>query len=769
MTTRTVTYKVSFDVSGVKAGSRSMQLTMKTMEQDADKAKATMEQLAKSMGDKYGVKTDVAVDVTKSMQAALRDASRQANATERNYQNLIREYTHMKTRVGLAADQQEVLNAQFRLGANASEQQKREVAELVREYQRLRSEATKTQGSMRGFRGQMQNIGFQAQDIAVQMQAGTDAMIIFGQQGSQLAAGFGATGALVGAGIAFAAMLGSVLAPSLFKSSEAVKDLNEKLKELARTYGLTEEQAAFMNETERKGIQEKAKTIRELEKEKGELKFLNQTYEEYREGILSSIEAQNDLRTSAGSVGVGLAPGIDFTTVKTQKQFAEAQRESELEQKRLNSAISILTKEIEDSQKAMKTFDAATKGALDEQEKFTQGNDQIVDALKEQVRVLGKTQSEVLLLNKQRDLEKLAAQNATAAEIELTEAAYDVLIARQQQVENEKEIAIAQREAAKAAREVAKAEKEKQQVLSKFSDSGRLQALERQYKRDLELATGNAEAIKNIEEFYANERIKITGNAWEQYLAQARTAIKTTDELIVNSLDRLTTGFGDALTQIALDSTSPADALKNMFESGLRSMLRFFGEWAAQKVIAWTLDKTLGKTAQAGAAAASGNIGASEVIRAGLSAFASTAAIPIVGPSLAPAAASAAVAATSPMAAAMAALQTAAIGVYDKGGRIPSGGAGIVSEIGDELVGGTMVYNGSPNSLNVTGREDTARAVGGGVDMRNMTINSYGNASAESIARAIVRRVKKGDKKLATSIYDAAMKGAQNKGKRFNV
>lgn len=53
--------------------------------------------------------------------------------------------------------------------------------------------------AMNGARGQIQNVAFQLQDMAVQLQGGTAASIVFAQQGSQIASAFGPVGAVIGA------------------------------------------------------------------------------------------------------------------------------------------------------------------------------------------------------------------------------------------------------------------------------------------------------------------------------------------------------------------------------------------------------------------------------------------------------------------------------------------------------------------------------------------------------------------------------------------
>lgn len=765
MTLRTVTYKINMDLTGVKNGNRSMQLTLKSMEQDAGKAKVSMEQLAKTIGDKYGVKTKVAVDTTRSVKAELRDAAREANRTERNFQALTREYQHMAQRAGQASDRQEVMNAMFRLGTGATLSQKKELVGLVREYQRLRTEATKTQGSMRALRGQASNVGFQLQDIAVQAQMGTNALVILGQQGSQLAAGFGATGALVGAFIAVGAAVANVLVPNLMKGKDELKELTEAMRENAKEYGLTKEQAEFLSNVENKTIDEKKKLIKKLTEERDELGKGVQTYEEYERQLKDAAVAASGL----GSRQSGINP-IAGQTILSQKEWNEEQKRSQERAVELTSHIQTLGTQIDESKEKIQAYSASIGQGTDEQKKWETSNNQIINGLTEQSRTLGLVGSQIAVLNKRRDLEILSSQNATDAEKEKVAAAYDAIIAHEIASEVAAIRLKAEKDVNDEVNKSAQAEKKRLAVMAKYSDSGRLELLQKQYVEELRMAAGNDEAILNIHAHYARERTKINGTVWEQYAIEAQDALMSTDEIMLQSLDRMVSGFGNAMTQMIFDAKSPKDALKDLFEAGTRSMVQFFSEWAAQKLLIWALDKTIGSTTQATAAGAmSANTGA-KVAEAGLNAFTATAAIPIVGPLLAPGAAAAAIATAATMAATATTLSAAAVGVYDKGGRIPAGGAGIVAEIGDELVGGTMVYNGSPNSLGVTGREQTARQVGsGGFNLGGVTINSNGNASPEAIGRAVVRAIERKSKRLDKAIFDSMDRGRTNRGQRFNA
>jgi uncharacterized 2Fe-2S/4Fe-4S cluster protein (DUF4445 family) len=76
-------------------------------------------------------------------------------------------------------------------------------------------------GNARRVAGQL---GFQVQDIAVQLQSGTNAMIVFGQQGSQIAGAFGPGGAILGAVIAVGAAVGTALVAAFSKGTQSAKD-----------------------------------------------------------------------------------------------------------------------------------------------------------------------------------------------------------------------------------------------------------------------------------------------------------------------------------------------------------------------------------------------------------------------------------------------------------------------------------------------------------------------------------------------------------------
>ena len=104
------------------------------------------------------------------------------------------------------------------------------------------------------FKNAAGQVGFQVQDMVVQLQGGTSAFVAIGQQGSQLAGAFGPGGAVLGAVIALAAAVGGVLYKSLGDAratteelSKAGKDVNAVLQQ--NTQGAYELSDAYVEAT----------------------------------------------------------------------------------------------------------------------------------------------------------------------------------------------------------------------------------------------------------------------------------------------------------------------------------------------------------------------------------------------------------------------------------------------------------------------------------------------------------------------------------------
>ncbi|UVX30697.1 tail length tape measure protein [Klebsiella phage VLCpiS11a] len=91
-------------------------------------------------------------------------------------------------------------------------------------------------GGMSAFRNGAQQVGFQVQDMVVQLQSGTSAFVAIGQQGSQLAGAFGPGGAVLGAVIALASAVGGVLYKAFTDTGASAKDLEKGASELSKSF-----------------------------------------------------------------------------------------------------------------------------------------------------------------------------------------------------------------------------------------------------------------------------------------------------------------------------------------------------------------------------------------------------------------------------------------------------------------------------------------------------------------------------------------------------
>jgi len=769
MSTRTITYTVNVNAEGAKKGARDMKVTMRSMSQDSAKAEVSMDKLGKSIGKNFGANVDVAEDKTKSLANSLRQGFRDSDKAQKNFNTLSREYKLLSSRVGRTADQQEQLNAIYRLGSTATLSQKKATLELVKAYQLQRAAGSNVQKSFRGMRGQMQNFGYQMQDVAVQMQMGTNAMTIFSQQGSQLAAGFGATGAIVGAGIAFAGMMGSLLLPALFQGDKEVKKLNESLQELAKTVNLTKEAAGILIKAQDENIKGAEKEITVLDEQ---IKFRKSHI------ALSKSTIQNYEKES--EVYKELVKGLQSHKDKLEILQYKLQEQNLIIGKATDKKI---------------MYNAAIGIGTDKIKEWADSNKDITTSLAAQVEQLGLSNSQLLELTKSQKLKTLADQKAGDVAIANATANYDALIVAARRTEMEQELSkeLAERstqeaELKRTQNEALAAEKKLLNLRAGLTDSGKLDQLRTQYEQEKSQLAGHQDALIALEQKYERDRLQISGTAWEKYLDGLKNASMDFEKLSEDMLQGSIEGLSDGIANAIVNADNLGEAFENTFKSVAEAGISALIKMGLQRTIFSTLDtglkaKETGVHVAAEATKAEATLaakalemqatkalyvlnvygrGMAETTLGSINAAASTAAIPIIGAALAPAAAAAF------MSFGTAATGTAVgfAGAFDKGGVIPQGMTGIVSEYGDELVNGVMVKGGQ-GGTRVTGREDTAKMVNNNGGNNTFNITSSGNVSPEAIARAVARSLKKPNKILDTMVYDSVNRGSKNRGKRF--
>lgn len=187
------------------------------------------------------------------------------------------------------------------------------------------------------------------------------------------------------------------------------------------------------------------------------------------------------------------------------------------------------------------------------------------------------------------------------------------------------------------------------------------------------------EAVLALQQEHDEAMIEANGSYWERYLLAAEESLQSFDELSGVMLENFTGRFGDAFESMVFEAESLGDAVQGLAEGMARSIVNALGQMAAQWLAYQAVQLLVGKTTQASAASTMTFNALASQQMAAINAFASTAAIPIVGPFMAPGAAAAAIAATSPMVGAVASLSLAGM-AHDGIDAIPETGTWLLEK-----------------------------------------------------------------------------------------
>jgi len=152
------------------------------------------------------------------------------------------------------ATQKNVIHTELTAANNTSAPVDRAAAS-IQKFDKAAQKANK--GGLRLMRGGLGQLGHQVQDVAVQLQMGQNAMLVFGQQGSQIASLMGPNGAIIGAVLAVGAALATSFVPSVMGARDATKLLADAAEKAEKVFN-----PKFANST-----LELADAFRELAKE----------------------------------------------------------------------------------------------------------------------------------------------------------------------------------------------------------------------------------------------------------------------------------------------------------------------------------------------------------------------------------------------------------------------------------------------------------------------------------------------------------------------
>ncbi|MGM4385225.1 tail protein (tape measure) [Salmonella sp. NW225] len=141
-----------------------------------------------------------------------------------------------------------ILAAQLRAGSNATEEEKKTIADLTGRLYDMKNGTEAGAKGTKNWKSTMQQAGYQVNDFIVQVQGGQSALLAFSQQGSQLAGAFGPGGAVLGAVIALSSVIAGTLITSLSGGKNAMEALKDATEAMDRVINISQNGVAALSD-----------------------------------------------------------------------------------------------------------------------------------------------------------------------------------------------------------------------------------------------------------------------------------------------------------------------------------------------------------------------------------------------------------------------------------------------------------------------------------------------------------------------------------------
>jgi hypothetical protein len=293
----------------------------------------------------------------------------------------------------------------------------------------------KANGGMRLMKGGAQQLGYQMQDVAVQLQGGQNALLVLGQQGSQVASIFGPGGALLGAVIAIGAAVAGPLYSALTGSTSAMADLTEEAGKATAAFNTLNR---IQKEQRKIAVGAQAADLYKVEREA--LERVNVAQAEFVRLSKFSTSALDQIEGGAGKGAIKLA--------QLQKQI----QDSGTEAYDARIALDALRDSIDPSTEARKAVEALKLQAQQvglsaiEAEALKMANDGVSQSMIDQYRIAAlQVQSAQNVYNAQQSLIQ-QNKELEASEVSAAAARY---IAAEQSVQKLRESLLSKEEAEK--------------------------------------------------------------------------------------------------------------------------------------------------------------------------------------------------------------------------------------------------------------------------------------------------------------------------------
>lgn len=715
------------------------------------------DETVKKLNEELGENVDVTIKSANSVQNLTQNARAQVTQIEKANKAFERQKADLQQLInvtGKTGEEQAVLNAQYRLGSNATEEQRQEIAQLTRQYYALNEAQNTTGGSMRNLRGVAQNFGWQMQDTIVQLQMGTDWMIVMSQQGSQMAAAFGATGAVVGAVIALAGAALPSIIELLGETSASTKELEAAQKSLDEIFdtsqftikGYTDElrelfevdqqfaelkilAATFEAEKVMKAARDEAIELTKEMRGLGDgFRFLNSIDEEYNEDLadlankfnLTTEEVQKLNRAAVTLKGGGSLGGFSAVI----KDIATNNPNATESFTDMALAVAQAAIESEVAEKQLERLNKIISEGISTTQSYTGEIGELVASYNNKFIALDMTDREMAIYNARMQ----AGLDISSEELAALERSINAYFDRKKEIEdNERAVKNAKKADEEWVRQWDKLQKSVDpagKVLDKYLDNMILieQAQEKGVIGEREALNLRTQAF----ETYTKKMSKLTKN------------VVVSDQDMTESFIHNFEGF-----MSALEGQDPTGILE--YTQALQGQIATFGQMSS--MMTDTFNLIFNGTEQVKEAVAEMNgvqqamffitqsIAAATAIINGIELGSKLAAMfPLAAPQMI------ATGAAIGGAQAGAIMGTTFAGMFDNGGYIPSGQTGIVSEYRDELVNGVLVKG----PASVTGGDETARIMDGGMGGMNMYVDIQNsmpgaNVSAEKLSENRVR------------------------------
>ncbi len=282
-------------------------------------------------------------------------------------------------------------------------------------------------GSFGRFRGASQQLGFQIQDVAVQLKSGTDASVVLAQQGSQIASIFGPAGAVVGAFIAVGAAVAGPFISSILGGTTALKEMQEAADRVQGSLAamtVTERARAMRRnaELQAEALAAQAEAQRKVTEAENEVERLRSDRRTRQPVLLAAIEQVTVAEKEQISVNEEAQIVLERITAVNQA-YAESQDTTAQSIKEANNAMREqrrLAKEMADAEEAagavlLNINQANIDRSIEERREKKQNKEDTINFLDEQLAASAQTSKKMFAVNKAFRIAQATMQTYEAA------------------------------------------------------------------------------------------------------------------------------------------------------------------------------------------------------------------------------------------------------------------------------------------------------------------------------------------------------------------